>query len=137
MQLILRPLIQNEANDFGSTLSGTGAIAIYNGKLIRFNFKSNFGFGHFFGLGYLLLDGVICDGSLVNQALSANSGQIRSQSSGRRSLRVTSPLVACSIATHRSGLNEEAPDASCDRYEGDMSSFSARSEADPLPAFPR
>jgi len=32
----------------------------------------------------------------------ANSGQIKCQSSGRRSLRVTWPFVACSITKHRS-----------------------------------
>lgn len=42
---------------------------------------------------------------------SLNSGQTSSQSSGRKSLRVTAPLVACSIATQALSGTPRSPDA--------------------------
>jgi hypothetical protein len=57
---------------------------------------------------------------------SANSGHLAKYESGNISSLVTTPSVSSSISTALSVEIGALPDASCDRYEGLIFSFSAR-----------
>lgn len=54
-----------------------------------------------------------------------------SQESGNISLRDTLPSVKVSMSTPRAGEIGASPEASCDRKDGEISSFSASSFAFP------
>lgn len=64
-------------------------------------------------------------------ANAANSGQISCQSAGRISCLVTAPSSSFSIFTHRAGDIGASPEASCDKYDGEIPSALARRAAPP------
>lgn len=74
-----------------------------------------------------------CSASTAAFPLAANSGQIRCQSSGRRSRRVTAPSVATSMAAQRSAGIFRRP--SRQKHTAWGVTWIARASADALPTF--
>lgn len=70
------------------------------------------------------------DGSLADSV--ASSGQMRCQSSGRSSWRVTRPFVSLSISTHLEADIADLPVDICDKYEIEIPRRAANFDASPL-----